>query len=178
MVIQIVCLTQRAEEHVFDKKIEAAHEFWSFFTEAASPGQFFWRGILDSVLPLERRLDVCQVLSYACFRVVRQGLTSSCRRALLASIREPRDSRNQIFVAVSTVTQSHEIPDRQLSGVQCGEDDADAGLSCNGAQMHDGCNKLSMLSTCSSSPFGTSFGVHRGTHNSFSSLNGTAQIDG
>ncbi|CAE7238542.1 unnamed protein product [Symbiodinium pilosum] len=40
MVIQIVCLTQRAEEHVFDKKIE-----------------FFWRGILDSVLPLERRPD-------------------------------------------------------------------------------------------------------------------------
>ncbi|CAE7949402.1 unnamed protein product, partial [Symbiodinium sp. KB8] len=37
MVIQIVCLTQRAEEHVFDKKIEP-----------------FWRGILDSVLPLER----------------------------------------------------------------------------------------------------------------------------
>lgn len=36
MVIHIVCLTQRAEEHVFDKKIE-----------------FFWRGILDRALPLE-----------------------------------------------------------------------------------------------------------------------------
>jgi len=39
MVIHIVCLTQRAEEHVFDKKIE-----------------FFWHGILDQVLPLEKPL--------------------------------------------------------------------------------------------------------------------------
>lgn len=40
MVIHIVCLTQRAEEHVFDKKIE-----------------FFWRGILDRALPLEQPSD-------------------------------------------------------------------------------------------------------------------------
>ncbi|CAJ1413050.1 unnamed protein product [Effrenium voratum] len=37
LMIQIVCLTQRAEEHVFDKKIE-----------------FFWHGLLDRVLPLDR----------------------------------------------------------------------------------------------------------------------------
>lgn len=63
MVIHIVCLTQRAEEHVFDKKIEVQHfhraskELTSFHNLSR---QFFWRGILENVLPLDEVSGPCE----------------------------------------------------------------------------------------------------------------------